>query len=108
MESVHPFLGSLSTLFSELTTGDAKNTAPVTDNHSLVDAKSTKSVTEKRLRNEQHQRTHSNPKGSADPLVHTEEQLVDCLTKKAASDLKLLFVKVLEGMFGDGAGRYSY
>ncbi len=44
----------LSTLFSELTTGDAKHTVPViciTDNHSLLDAlKSTKSVTEKRLR----------------------------------------------------------
>lgn len=43
----------LSTLFSELTTGDAEHAPPiicVTDNHSLADAiKSTKSVSEKRL-----------------------------------------------------------
>ncbi len=44
----------LTTLFSELTTGDTEHAIPiicVTDNHSLVDAlKSTKSVAEKRLR----------------------------------------------------------
>ena len=86
----------LSTLFSELTAGDVIHPAPitcVTDNHSLADAlKSTKSVTEKRLRLEI---------SSIKELIHskqverilwykTKEQLADCLTKKGASPLQLL------------------
>lgn len=62
----------LSTLFSELTIGDVAHAAPitcVTDNHSLVDAlKSTKSVTEKRLRLEI---------SSIKELIHTKK--VECI-----------------------------
>ena len=87
----------LATLYSELTKGDCTcNSLPivcVTDNHSLLDAvKSTKSVTEKRLRLEI---------SSVKELVHsgtikqimwsaTKQQLADCLTKKGASALVLL------------------
>ncbi len=95
----------LTTLFSELTTGNAElNTPPlicVTDNHSLFDAlKSTKQVSEKRLRLEI---------SSIKELIQskrikkvlwsdTKTQLADCLTKKGASALMLL--KVLsEGLW---------
>lgn len=87
----------LATLFSELTTGETKRhilpVVCVTDNYSLVDAlKSTKSVTEKRLRLEI---------SSIKELIQaqriqrilwstTKEQLADCLTKKGASGLVLL------------------
>lgn len=87
----------LATLFSELTTGTAELNAPslvcVTDNHSLYDAlKSTKQVTEKRLRLDI---------SGIKELVHSEKikkvlwsvtkaQLADCLTKKGASPLVLL------------------
>lgn len=114
MENSHPFLGStlagetlamsdsidnaifLATLFSELTTGDTKHAkliTCVTENHSLADAlKSTKSVSEKRLRLEM---------SSIKELIRTQkvervlwqnikEQLADCLTKKGASALQLL------------------
>lgn len=86
----------LSTLFSELTTGDAEHALPiicVTDNHSLVDAiKSTKPVSEKRLRLEisgikeliQTQRVERIQ------WCNTKEQLADCLTKKGASTCQLL------------------
>lgn len=58
----------LTTLHSELTTGDTENTIPIiciTDNHSLADAlKSTKSVAEKRIRLKMSSinKTHSNTK----------------------------------------------
>lgn len=87
----------LATLFSELTSGNAEQNAPplicVTDNHSLFDAlKSTKQVTEKRLRLEI---------SSIKELIQTKKirkvlwsdtktQLADCLTKKGASALVLL------------------
>lgn len=87
----------LATLFSELTTGNAELNAPplicVTDNHSLFDAlKSTKQVSEKRLRLEI---------SSIKELIQskrikrvlwsdTKTQLADCLTKKGASALVLL------------------
>ena len=87
----------LSSLYSELTTGNVtKGILPVvcvTDNYSLVDAiKSTKSVTEKRLRLE-----ISGIKEliQTKRIQHvlwsaTKEQLADCLTKKGASSLLLL------------------
>ncbi len=95
----------LTTLFSELTTGNAELNTPllicVTDNHSLFDAlKSTKQVSEKRLRLEI---------SSIKELIQskrikkvlwsdTKTQLADCLTKKGASALMLL--KVLsEGLW---------
>jgi len=87
----------LTTLYSELITGRVNpNKLPlicVTDNHSLFDAlKSTKQVTEKRLRLEM---------SSIKELLQTKNikevcwsdaksQLADCLTKKGASPLVLL------------------
>ena len=83
----------LSSLYSELTTGNVtKGILPVicvTDNYSLVDAiKSTKSVTEKRLRLE-----ISGIKEliQTKRIQHvlwsaTKEELADCLTKKGDSD----------------------
>ena len=84
---------SLSDLYAELTTGHALPIVCVTDNHSLADAiKSTKSVTEKRLRIEI---------SGIKELLHgkriqqilwapTGKQLADCLTKRGASALQLL------------------
>lgn len=86
----------LSILFSELNAGCTDHTVPiicVTDSFSLVDAlKSTKFVTEKRLRLEissikeliQTQRVHQVL------WSDTKEQLADCLTKKGASSAMLL------------------
>ena len=86
----------LSTLFSELTAGDVEHAAPitcVTDNHSLADAlKSTKSVTEKRLRLEISSVKELIQTKRVERVLwyKTQEQLADCLTKKGASPLKLL------------------
>ena len=87
----------LATIYSELTTGDCTHSnlpiVCVTDNHSLLDAvKSTKCVTEKRLRLEI---------SSIKELMHsravqqimwlpTKEQLANCLTKTGTSALSLL------------------
>lgn len=95
----------LTTLFSELTTGNAElNTPPlicVTDNHSLFDAlKSTKQVSEKRLRLEisSIKELMQSKKIKKVLWSDTKTQLADCLTKKGASALMLL--KVLsEGLW---------
>ncbi len=94
----------LTTLFSELTTGNAElNTLPlicVTDNHSLFDAlKSTKQVSEKRLRLEISSiKELIQSKRIKKVLWSDTTQLADCLTKKGASALMLL--KVLsEGLW---------
>lgn len=87
----------LATLYSQLTTGDCtRNTLPivcVTDNHSLFDAiKSTKSVTEKRLRLEISGVKELISSGIIQQIMWsaTKEQLADCLTKKGTSALVLL------------------
>ena len=87
----------LATLFSELTTGSAAlNVLPVvcvTDNHSLFDAlKSTKQVTEKRLRLEisSIKELINNKVIKEVRWSDTKSQLADCLTKKGASALMLL------------------
>jgi len=87
----------LSSLYSELTTGMVKQrTLPVmcvTDNFSLVDAiKSTKSVTEKRLRLEISgiKELIQNKRIQRILWSTTKDQLADCLTKKGASSLVLL------------------
>lgn len=87
----------LAMLYSELTTGKADlNALPlicVTDNHSLFDAlKSTKQVTEKRLRLEisgVKELIHAN-KIKEVRWSKAKSQLADCLTKKGASSLMLL------------------
>lgn len=86
----------LSTLFSELHAGSTVQPVPIvciTDNFSLVDAlKSTKFVTEKRLRLE----ISSIKELIQTRKVHqvlwseTKDQLADCLTKKGASSTVLL------------------
>lgn len=87
----------LATLYSELTTGEAGlNTLPlicVTDNHSLFDAlKSTKQVTEKRLRLEISSIKELLQANSIREMCWSEakSQLADCLTKRGASPLMLL------------------
>lgn len=87
----------LSSLYSELSTGTIKqHTLPVmcvTDNYSLIEAiKSTKSVTEKRLRLEISgiKELIQNKKIEKILWSATKEQLADCLTKKGASALILL------------------
>lgn len=86
----------LSILFSELTTGDAEHAPPiicVTDNHSLADAiKSTKSVSEKRLRLEISSIKELVQTQRVERVLwyNTKEQLADCLTKKGASACQLL------------------
>lgn len=82
----------LATLFSELTAGNVElNTPPlvcVTDNHSLFDAlKSTKQVTEKRLRLEisSIRELIQNKKIKEMLWLDSKAQLADCLTKKGAS-----------------------
>lgn len=87
----------LATLYSEITTGGClANNLPilcVTDNHSLFDAlKSTKSVTEKRLRLEISSVKELIHSGTVQQILWsaTKEQLADCLTKKGASALCLL------------------
>ncbi|XP_062409954.1 uncharacterized protein LOC134100639 [Sardina pilchardus] len=87
----------LSTLYSELTVGDCKHSGLpivcVTDNQSLLDAvKSTKSVTEKRLRLEISNIKELLQSGTIQHIMWsaTKEQLADCLTKKGTSALVLL------------------
>ena len=87
----------LATLFSELTVGDCKHRGLpivcVTDNHSLLDAvKSTKSVTEKRLRLEISNVKELIQSGTIQHIMWSasKEQLADCLTKKGTSALVLL------------------
>lgn len=87
----------LASLCSELTTGDCTQKGLpivcVTDNHSLLDAvKSTKSVTEKRLRLEISGIKELIQSKVIQQIVWsaTKEQLADCLTKKGASGLNLL------------------
>ncbi|KAK9523757.1 hypothetical protein VZT92_017657 [Zoarces viviparus] len=87
----------LATLYSELTTGDCtRNNLPivcVTDNHSLLDAvKSTKTVTEKRLRLEISSVKELVHSGTIQQIMWSasKEQLADCLTKKGTSALVLL------------------
>ena len=87
----------LATLFSELTTGTAELNAPalicVTDNHSLYDAlKSTKQVTEKRLRLDISGIKELIQSKTIKAVLwsETKAQLADCLTKKGASPLVLL------------------
>lgn len=87
----------LATLFSELTTGSAGlNALPlicVTDNHSLFDAlKSTKQVTEKRLRLDISSIKELIQNKTIKEVLwsDTKAQLADCLTKKGASALMLL------------------
>lgn len=86
----------LATMYSEITTGDCtSNNLPivcVTDNHSLLDAvKSTKSVTEKRLRLEISSIKELIHSGTIQQIMWsaTKEQLAP-LTKKGASALVLL------------------
>ena len=87
----------LASLYSELTTVKADlNTPPlicVTDNHSLFDAlKSTKQVTEKRLRLEISSIKELLQANKIKQVCWSEakSQLADCLTKKGASPLILL------------------
>lgn len=87
----------LATLFSELTTGNAKLNVPslvcVTDNRSLFDAlKSTKQVTEKRLRLDISgiKELIQSKKIKEMHWSDTKGQLADCLTKKGASAMVLL------------------
>lgn len=89
----------LTTLYSELTTGDCTcNKLPivcVTDNHALFDAiKSTKSVTQKRLILEISSIRELTNSGTIQQIMWsaTKEQLTDCLTKKGTSTLVLLSV----------------
>lgn len=86
----------LATLFSELTTGTVDLNAPVlvcvTDNHSLYDAlKSTKQVTEKRLRLDISSIKELLQSRKIKKVLWsvTKPQLADCLTKKGASPLVL-------------------
>lgn len=87
----------ISALYSKITTGNiALNNLPiicVTDNHSLFDAvKSTKSVTEKRLRLEISSIKELIHSGNIKQILWsaTKQQLADSLTKKGASTLLLL------------------
>lgn len=87
----------LTTLYSETTTDDwTHNNLPivcVTDNHSLFDAvKSTKSVTEKRLRLKISSIKELINSGTIQRIMWstTKEQLADCLTKKQTSLITLL------------------
>lgn len=86
----------LAMLFSELTTGGTEHSPPitcVTDNHSLADAlKSTKSVSEKRLRLEMSSIKELIQMQRIERVLwsNTKEQLADCLTKKGASAYQLL------------------
>lgn len=86
----------LTTLYSELNKGDCiRNNLPivcVTDNHSLFDAvRSTKSVTEKRLRLEISSIKELINSGTIHQIMWpTKEQLADCLTEKGTSELALL------------------
>lgn len=87
----------LAMLYSELTTGKADlNSLPlicVTDNHSLFDAvKSTKQVTEKRLRLEISSIKELLQANKIKEVCWSEakSQLADCLTKKGASPIVLL------------------
>ena len=87
----------LATLFSELTTGTPDLNGPrlvcVTDNHSLYDAlKSTKQVTEKRLRLDISGIKELIQDNTIKKVLWsvTKAQLADCLTKKGASPLMLL------------------
>lgn len=86
----------LSTLFSELSNGSIARPVPiicVTDNFSLVDAiRSTKSVTEKRLRLEisSIKELIQTKKVYQVLWSETKDQLADCLTKKGASSALLL------------------
>lgn len=95
----------LATLFSELTTGNVELNAPllvcVTDNHSLFESlKSTKQVTEKRLRLEisSIKELIQSKRIKKVLWLDSKTQIADCLTKKGASALVLL--KVLsEGLW---------
>lgn len=87
----------LATLYSELMVGDGtRNILPitcVTDNHSLLDAvKSTKCVTEKRLRLEISSIKELMGSGTIQEIIWTptKDQLANCLTKVGASALGLL------------------
>lgn len=86
----------LATLFSELTSGDAEHAPPiicVTDSRSLVDAlKSTKSVSEKRLRLEISSIKELVQAQKVEQVLwhNTNKQLADCLTKKGAPAYQLL------------------
>ena len=86
----------LSTLFSELSAGNPDCPVPiicVTDNFSLVDAlRSTKCVTEKRLRLEISSIKELIQTKRVDQVLwsDTKDQLADCLTKKGASSALLL------------------
>lgn len=86
----------LSTLYSELCAGSIAHPVPivcVTDNFSLVDAlKSTKFVTEKRLRLEISSIKELIQTKQVDQVLwsDTKDQLADCLTKKGASPVLLL------------------
>uniref|UniRef100_M4AZE1 Integrase catalytic domain-containing protein n=1 Tax=Xiphophorus maculatus TaxID=8083 RepID=M4AZE1_XIPMA len=85
----------LSTLFSELSAGSTACPPPimcVTDNFSLVDAlKSTKFVTEKRLRLEISSIKELIQTKKVQVLwSQTKDQLADCFTKKGASTTSLL------------------
>ncbi|KAL2093504.1 hypothetical protein ACEWY4_010816 [Coilia grayii] len=86
----------LAMLFSELTSGCTDHSPPiicVTDNHSLVDAlKSTKSVSEKRLRLEISSIKELVQMQKIERVLwsNTKEQLADCLTKKGAPAHQLL------------------
>lgn len=86
----------LSTLFAELSTGNTSHQVPiicVTDSFSLVDAlKSTKFVTEKRLRLEMSliKELIQTKKVHQVLWSETKNQLADCLTKKGASSALLL------------------
>lgn len=87
----------LATLYSELTVGDCKHRGLpiicITDNHSLLDAvKSTKPVTEKRLRLEISNVKELIQSGVIRHIMWsaTKDQLADCLTKKGTSALLLI------------------
>lgn len=87
----------LAALYSELTTGDGTHSilpiVCVTDNHSLLDAvKSTKSVTQKRLRLDISSIKELMHTGTIQHIIwtSTKEQLANCLTKVGTSALGLL------------------